>query len=619
MIDSFIFTGLGFVAGKHKLTNKEIKKHIKSGLLQGFNEDRILKSENYQEAVKTNPKLNPFDYMVKGKMGFETRYNVVPFPPAVPSYKNAENSLDLVVKAIQKALDDSGLSGNQIDAWFVGTATPHQYAPGIAEFAKAYFTDQSNTNPTYSLTSACVGFNINLQNAIAFLKSNPLAKHVVIGHAEVMSRLLTNERDFVPFSTFGDSAAAVILSRIETSKKYGVISIFNAEDTRMLDFLGANKKGNLYMDARRVKSRAVPNMIYSANTLLEKSGWKTEDIDWFIPHQTGNAIVGEVQQKLGIEFNKMLQDIQYNYGNLSGASVPASLSLLIDSKKSMPDQKILTTVAGLGGEFGGFTYILPENKHKYKKDPELKEKSILITGASGGIGSKIAMAAASEGANLILHYNSNDIKAQELKSQIESTYSVSVSLWKADLSNKSSIDEFAKKIKNNYNSINYLINTHAITGGLGKASLVSNEEFIKVANANYLSIKNLCQALKPHISESILITGSIGEDAQFPGSASYVAAKRALRGFAVNFASELYRDRVACVYYLPGLVNDGMVSKLESPQIKDSMMMISQEELLEVDNIAMRMLKSVYRMKIADVRITYESKLKVIKDGYLKY
>lgn len=619
MIESFIFTGTGFVTGKYKLTNKDIFKHIKSGLLQGFNEDRILKSENYLQATKTNSELNPFDYMVKGKMGFETRYNVVPFPPAVPTYKNAENSLDLVVKAIQKALDDSGLSGNKIDAWFVGTATPHQYAPGIAEFAKAYFTDQSNTNPTYSLTSACVGFNINLQNAIAFLKNNPLAKHVVVAHAEVMSRLLTNERDFVPFSTFGDSAAAIVLSRIETSEKYGVISIFNAEDTRMLDFLGANKKGNLYMDARRVKSRAVPNMIKSAKNLLHDSNWDLNDIDWFIPHQTGNAIVWEVQQTLGIKFDKMLQEIQYKYGNLSGASVPASISLLLESKKAIAGQKILTTVAGLGGEFGGFTYILPENKHKFNKDPELKGKSILITGATGAIGGKIAMAAAREGANLILHYKTNDIKANELKSEIENNYSVSVSLWKADLSDNESIDSFASQFKITHDSINYLINTHAITGGLGKASNVANQEFIEVLDANYLSIKNLCQSLKPFITESVLITGSIGEDAQFPGSASYVSAKRALRGFAVNFASELYKDRVDCVYYLPGLVNDGMISKLESSQIKDSMMMISQEELLEVNNIAERMLKSVYRIKIADVRISYESKLKVIKDGYLKY
>ncbi|MDD2636085.1 MAG: SDR family NAD(P)-dependent oxidoreductase [Bacteroidales bacterium] len=619
MTDSFIFTGTGFVTGKYKLTNDQIYKHVKSGLLQGFNEKRIISSDNYKSLLEANPNLNPFDYMVKEKMGFETRFNVVPFPPVSHLYKTAENTLDLAVRAIDKALDEAGISGNQIDAWFVGTATPHQYAPGIAEFTKAYFTDQTDTKPTYSLTSACVGFNINIESAIAFFKNNPDAKHIVIAHTEVMSELLTNERDFVPFSTFGDAAAAVVLSRIETESKCGVLATYNAEDTRMLDFLGANQKGHLYMDARRVKSRAVPNMVNAAEKLLNLSQWETNDIDWFIPHQTGNAIVWEVREMLKIDFNKMLQEVQYNYGNLSGASVPAALHELLQSNKTKPNQKILTCVAGLGGEFGGFTYIIPKKTYSFTRKPQLQNKTLLITGATGGIGSRIAKLAAIEGANLILHFNKNTKLATEIKTDLENEFTCNVRLWQADLANETTIEEFSKLLKEQNIQINYLINTHAITGGLSKASKVEYEEFVKVMQANFLSIKSICKHLQPFITDTILITGSIGEDAQFPGSTSYVASKRALRGFAVNFASELYENRVSCIYYLPGLVNEGMISKLEEAQVNASMMMIAQENLINADDIAARMLKSVYRMKIADVRISYESKLKVIKDGYLKF
>ncbi len=619
MVDSFIFTGSGFVTGQYKISNDEIYKHVKTGYLDGFNEFRVEASDNYKKQKDKNPDLNPFDYMVDLKMGFRTRYHVVPFPPSIPQYKNAENSLDLCVKAIDKALTKSGLSGNNIDAWFIGTATPHQQAPGIAEFAKAYFTDIDNTSQTFSLTSACVGFNINIENAVSYLKSNPKAKHVVVAHSEVMSKLLTHENDFVSFSTFGDSAAAMIVSRVETDVKCGIIDTHNGEDVRMLDFLGANKKGHLYMNPRMVKSRAVPNIANTAKLLLEKASWTLDDLIYFIPHQTGNAIVWSVAEELQLDHKKLYQDVQLKYGNLSGASIPACFCELEKEGKLNPGDKILTSVAGLGGEFGGFTYIVPQKEYKFTSKLELEGKTTLITGSTGGLGSKIAELAAKKGSNLILHYNRNKDAATELKTKLEQKFDINVQMWQADLSKIETITTFHKHLIDNNIKLNYLINTHAITGGLAKATEVSMLEFETVINANYKSIKNLCNTLKSLVSECILITGSVGEDAQFPGSASYVASKRALRGFAVQFATEVYKNRIRCIYYLPGIVDSGMVSKLDKGQIATSMMSVSQKKLINADEIANRMLKSVYRFKIAEVRTSYESNLEVIKDGYLKF
>ncbi len=619
MTNSYIFTGTGFVTGKYKITNDEIYSNVKKGFLEGFNDARIEASDSYKSMKEKYPDVNPFDYMVHHKMGFKDRYHVVPFPPVEHMYKNADNSLDLAVKAIDKALRIAGISGKQVDAWFVGTATPSQYAPGIAEFAKAYFTDVNDTNQTYSLTSACVGFNINLENAVAFFENHPEANHIVIAHAEVMSKLLLNEQDFVPFSTFGDSAAAVVLSRVQTQEKVGVINHYNGEDVAMLDFLGANNKGNLYMDARRVKSRAVPNIANSMQLLMEKCGWSKHDVDWFIPHQTGNAIVLSVRDLFDIDDNKLFQEVQYEYGNLSGASVPACIDVLQNTDRLKPGQKLISAVAGLGGEFGGFAYIVPDEIPKNTPQKELQGKRFLITGATGAIGNRIATFAAEQGADLILHYNSNTEFAENLKANITETYSVKVDLWKADLSDSENIKAFIDRVKNDNIELDYLINTHAITGGLSKASKVSDEEFVRVLSANYQSIKNLCDGLIDIVKEAVLITGSVGEDAQFPGSASYVSSKRALRGYAVNLASELYERRVNCIYYLPGLINDGMIAKLDSKQVLASIMSVGQAELVECDDIALRMLKSVCRLKIADIRMSYESKLKVIKDGYLKF
>ncbi|MDR2011044.1 MAG: SDR family NAD(P)-dependent oxidoreductase [Bacteroidales bacterium] len=620
MTESFIFTGMGFVTGDYKVTNQDIYEHIKSGYLEGFDEGRVIESDDFKQVLQETSEISPIDYMVEKRMGFKKRFYVVPFPPSEYQYQKAKNSLDLCIDAIDKALKKSGISGNDIDAWFVGTATAHQKAPGIAEFVKAYFTDIDNFSPTFSQTSACGGFNINLESAIAYFKSHKDAKHIVVAHSEVMSRLLLEERDFVPYSTFGDSAAAVILSRVETSVKTGVIDILNIEDTQMLDFLGADRKGRLYMDPRMVKYRAVPNIINISSQLLEKSGWNKNDLLYFIPHQTGDIIVLSAAKELGISKDVVFQEIQKNYGNLSGASIPACFCLLEDSKRLIPGGKIITAVTGLGGESGGFSYIVPENIPVYNSKPELSGKKILITGATGALGKEIAKLAAQKGAELILHYNSNDSVANQLLRDLTKEYGVKAVIKKADLSQEENINVFLNELKKEYLFIDYLINTHAITGGLGKASKVSPEEFETVMNANYLSVKRLCEGLKENVKDCILITGSVGEEAQFPGSSSYVASKRALRSFAVSFAAEIYeKGRTRCVYYIPGIIDSGMVERLDHSQQKASMNMVGQKKLIPVRDIAERMLKSVYRLKIQNARIHYETNLKVIKDGYLNF
>ena len=619
MNTSYIFSGIGYSLGEHKVSNSDILQYIQNSGLTGFDEKRIENFEDYRKAKAENADLNPFNWLVENLMGFKTRYHVVPFPPAEQQYKHAENSIHLCVQAVENALQKSGVSPHNIDAWFIGTATSPHPTPAIAEEVKAFFTNFENNTPTYSLTSACVGFNLNLQAAIAFFKANPQAKHVVVAHAEVMSRLLLNEKDFVPFATFGDSASAVVLSKIESEQIVGITEIENFEDMQMLDFLGADKKGNLYMDARMIKSRAVPNIAKIFKSLMDKNSWTFDDIKIFVPHQTGNAIVHSVAEKAKIPLSKVFQEVQKNLGNLSGSSVPASLTMLMEQKSIMPGDKILTAVAGLGGEYGGFSYIVPQNTDFCADNHDLKGKTILITGASGALGGAVAKYAAQKAANLILHYNSNSKLAKELKTEITDKYKVKVGLIKANFLNLDELEAMCDKIEKKYKSIDYLVNTQAITGSLSRASKLSNQEIEQVTQVNYIAAKYICERLKCIINDCVLFTGSVGEDAQFPGSASYVASKRALRAYARSFAAKVYEKNIRCIYYIPGIIDGGMADKLDEAQTNASMMMAGQKQLIPLNDIAQRIVKSLYIPKVLKVRNSYEGVLLVRKDGYVKY
>ncbi len=617
MYQNFIFSGMGFVTGIYEVTNTDIEKAIQDGFFEGLDTERIQQSEKYKEALQKTPGITPFGYMAEHLMGFKKRFHVVPFPPRKESYTVAETSLDLLVKAIQKAFDDSGVNPEDVGAWIVGTATPHEMAPGIAETAKCYFTRMDNRTQTMTTTSACVGFNVNIERAINFFNHHSDCQHVVVAHTEVMSELLLKERDFVPFTTFGDGAAAVIISRVQSDKKEGILQVVNYEDMAMIDFLGADREGNLIMDPRRVKSRAVPNISKAASELMQHSKWSIDMIDLFIPHQTGHAIVHEAAAKLNFPLEKVFQEVQLQFGNLSGASIPASMAFLKETHRWNPGTKIITAVTGLGGEIGGFSYVIPEFKKFSGRNDELKGKTALVTGCTGGLGGEIARQLAEKGCRVLLHFNSNTEKAQlVLKSLMHQE--LQHLIIKANFALDSELDHLVNTVKMSVPELNYLIHTVAITGSLNKGSEVSDQEMRLVNKVNFENTARLTEALSGILTESVLFTGSIAQDAQFSGSSAYVSSKRALFGFASGFARLNY-PKIKCVFYIPGVIDGGMTDVLNQDQINASMKAVGQEKMIPLNEIASRMVKSLYIPKVANVRSQYEGVLGVRKDGYTKY
>ena len=616
MIENYIFTGYGHALGDYSISNKELEQAVDKEFLEKFDTKRIESSEKFKSAKVKNPDLSAFDYMAELKMGFRNRNYVVPFPPTREKYKTAKNALDLAVESTQDAIKDAGVNPEDISAWLVSTATPHEQAPGLAATLKAYFVDFENQSETMTLTSACGGFNYNLERAILYFKTHPKAKYLLICHTEVMSELLVDTTEFVPFVTFADASASVIISRDISDKKEGILSIVNYEDPQMINYLGASRKGKMYMQAGIIKDRATFNLIRNSKEVLENTNWDLKDIDLMIPHQTGNAIVHGVVQALDLSLDKVYQEVQYDNGNLSGASIPTCFSRLNKEGKLKIGQKIITATAGLGGENGAFTYLVPEKKYQNSDFKPLKNKVCLITGASGGIGEAVAMEVAKRGANILMHYFSNDEKAIQLINKIKTKYSVSVDLVKADFSNQKEIKAMLAYVKNRYSKIDYLIHTAATTGTLGKASEIPIEEFGKVLQINQLAPIELTKQLFPLIQKTILYVGSVAEDAEFPGSVSYVASKRGLHGFAGSFANEALEKGVKSIYYMPGMVDGGMAKYLDEHQRNASMMLIGQKKATPLATIASRIVNSLYIPKVQGTYSTYEDVLTVRRDAY---
>jgi NADP-dependent 3-hydroxy acid dehydrogenase YdfG len=132
-----------------------------------------------------------------------------------------------------------------------------------------------------------------------------------------------------------------------------------------------------------------------------------------------------------------------------------------------------------------------------------------------------------------------------------------------------------------------------------------------------LSLVQIYQSFIDSVKETVLWIGSAAEDAQFSGSSAYVSSKKSLHGFVASSSWEAFSKGIRMVYYMPGVVNTGMTEQLSEKQQFAAMQMINQEQILEKQELADRIVKSLYLIKVKMVDDTFENILTVRRDGYL--
>ncbi len=597
MFDNYIFSGFGYSAGKFKITNNDIYDALKKGYFEGFAEEKIIGSENFFKYCESNPGATPFDYFAGNIMGFYERHYVRPFPPR-ENRMLVESSLDLAVKAVRKAMEDAHIHAKDVDAWFVSTVSPHQQAPGIAGSVKSFFVDAKNYTPAFSLMSGCAGFNQNLQKCIEYFKMHKEARYAVVAHTETMSSFLNKRTKFVPFVTFGDAAAAVIVERVQADEKFGILSICNYQDMKMLDYVGVDDDWNLYMDDSVIKDRACVNIPKASRKCLSQIGWEIDDIDIFVPHQTGNVIVKQAAAELNFPMDKVFLKAQNLYGNISGATVPISLAMLAEDGTLADGTKILSATAGVGGNYGAFAYlhrVMPKRNSYSLHAGELSDKNVLVLGASGKLGTAVSKELASRGANLWLQGNSN---TESLKNIPDAQ------ILKCDLGDKSSVRCFIDEVKALDVKFDYLVNLAESTGE-------------NCMDVNLYAPIEIINGIVEKISRGILAVGNGAEDLNFDENYNaWASSKRAFHGYLASASGELAKYGIKTTYLHLGFLNGGIVDKLPEKSVFKFMVKSRQENLVNLEVAAETIVNALYIPRQLGVNYSYENLMHVGRLGY---
>lgn len=187
----------------------------------------------------------------------------------------------------------------------------------------------------------------------------------------------------------------------------------------------------------------------------------------------------------------------------------------------------------------------------------LKNKTIIITGGSLGIGFEVARKCVEEGATVIIaaREQNNLEKAIKKLRSISNENHISYSL---DVCQNENVLQFAKWCINNNLIINGLVNCAGIYGPIGRFESISIEEFIETMQINFFGTVLLCHAFLPllksdHKKKIINFSGG-GAASPFPNYSAYATSKIAIVRFTENIAVEFYEKDFDINCIAPGFV-----------------------------------------------------------------
>lgn len=217
-------------------------------------------------------------------------------------------------------------------------------------------------------------------------------------------------------------------------------------------------------------------------------------------------------------------------------------------------------------------------------------RSVLITGASSGIGREIVRVLASS-YEVIIHYNNSYEAALELKKEMDNKYNRDFLMVKCDLTNEEDIDNMLDIIYDRYSSIDVLINN----AGIASDCLFEDktkDNFIRVLDTNlvapFLLSKKIGLKMVDNKSGIIInISSTNGIDTPYIESVDYDASKAGLISLSNNLAN-YFAPYVRVNTICPGWVNTSMNRELDDEfksSEEDKILLGRFGEAIEIANV----------------------------------
>lgn len=188
---------------------------------------------------------------------------------------------------------------------------------------------------------------------------------------------------------------------------------------------------------------------------------------------------------------------------------------------------------------------------------DMEKKTVLITGASSGIGEGCARKFAMNGHRLILN-GRNVAKLEAVKAELEGKYGAEVLLLPFDVRDRDAARQALDSLPQEWKAIDVLINNAGLVIGVDKEHEGDLDEWDVVIDTDVKALLAMTRLVVPGMVERgrghVINMGSIAGDYAYPGGSVYCACKAAVKALSDGLRIDLVDTPVRVTNIKPGLV-----------------------------------------------------------------
>ena len=268
---------------------------------------------------------------------------------------------DMAVEAARIALAERGIDASDLDAILLCTVTPDMLFPSTACLVQHRLGAKGAWG--FDLIAACSSFLFGLTTAAHLVGAGTHRKVLVIG-ADTMSRIV-DYTDRATCILFGDGAGAFLVEPSEDDS-LGFIDFLNEIDGSGGEFLKMpaggsrlpasletvqNRQHFVHQEGQQVFKFAVRRMYEVCRDLLARNSVSPDDIAALIPHQANRRIITACAERLGIDPERVVINID-RYGNTTSATVPLATRDALVAGRIKKGDLVLFAAVGAGYTVG---------------------------------------------------------------------------------------------------------------------------------------------------------------------------------------------------------------------------------------------------------------------------
>lgn len=212
-------------------------------------------------------------------------------------------------------------------------------------------------------------------------------------------------------------------------------------------------------------------------------------------------------------------------------------------------------------------------------------KTVLITGASRGIGASIALEFAKSNYNVVIGYNSSKCEGEKVKEYIEKNYKVKCLMVKCDISSEIEVSHMVDLSLKKFGNIDVLINNASVSMDNDIMSK-SKDEFLRVVEVNLVGTFLVTREVikKCNVNTIVNISSTDSTSTYSKLNIDYSCSKAGVNILSKTF-SLCYPDIKICTI-MPNWVNSETVLSMNSDYLEEEMKRIGQKKLIDKEYVA---------------------------------